>query len=97
LIESASAVAGTEIGCQHFRRRIILHEKADRDAAVGAALLDQDEPLPARDRLAAIDPFNEDEGRVFDRVHVRLTPCFCQADVTPELLRQAPPEPSNFN
>jgi len=69
LIEPASAVAGAEIGRQHFRRSIILHEKSDRDAAMGAPLLDHVEPLPARDRLAAIDPFNEDEGRVRYVVH----------------------------
>jgi hypothetical protein len=97
LIEPASAVAGAEIGRQHFRRRIILHEKADRDAAMGAPLLDHIEPLPAGDRLAAIDPFDENEGRVGDGVHVRLTPCFCQADASSEFLLQAPPELSNFN
>jgi hypothetical protein len=53
--------------------------------------------LPAGDRLAAIDPFDENEGRVGDGVHVRLTPCFCQAEASSEFLLQAPPELSNFN
>ena len=70
MIETASAVAGPEIGHQHFRGIIILHQKSDRDAAMGLPLLDRVEPLPARNRLAAIDPFNEDEGRMGEFFHV---------------------------
>ena len=70
MIETASAVAGPEIGRQHFRSIIILHQKSDRDAAMRLPLLDHVEPLPAWNRLAAIDPFNEDEGRVGEFFHV---------------------------
>ena len=97
MIETASAVAGPEIGHQHFRRLIVLNHKPDRDTAMGLPLLDHVEPLPAWNRLAAIDPFNEDEGRVGEFVHVRLTPCSCQANASAESLRAAPPDPSNFN
>ena len=70
MIESASGGAGAEIGREKTRSIIILHQKSDRDAAMGLPLLDHVEPLPAWNRLAAIDPFNEDEGRVGEFFHV---------------------------
>jgi hypothetical protein len=73
LIEVSAAVAGTEIGCQDLGLRVVLNEKADRDAAVGPAVPDFGKPLPGRERLSAVDPLNQHQRGSFGGVHAAST------------------------
>jgi hypothetical protein len=72
LIELAVAVAGAKIGREHFRLGVVLHQKANGNAAVRTAVPDGVEPLPSRQRLAAVEPLDQHERREIWPIHGAL-------------------------
>ena len=79
MIELAVAVAGAKIGREHLRLGVVLHQKADRNAAVRATVLDGVEPLPSRYGLAAVEPLDQHKRREIGPIHGAINALVCEA------------------